>query len=228
MTIKTALPWPLRVAFIGIVLGLGGAVAMWTYDLGRNITGFNPDAINQRLALLKEQVEKLSSERDQFSTTVNAAESQLNIERSAQKQLAEQVKVLETENTKLKEDLTFFESLLPANSGKGIAIRRLKADLVAPNQLQYRVLVMQGGRGPGKPDFVGSLQFAVTVVQEGKSVMMMFPSGNSGEVDKFKLGFKHYQRAEGVLTLPDGVSVKTVQARILENGQIRAQQSANL
>jgi hypothetical protein len=228
MTIKTALPWPLRVAFIGIVLGLGGAVAMWTYDLGRNITGFNPDAINQRLALLKEQVEKLSSERDQFSTTVNAAESQLNIERSAQNQLAEQVKVLETENTKLKEDLTFFESLLPANSGKGIAIRRLKADLVAPNQLQYRVLVMQGGRGPGKPDFVGNLQFAVTVVQEGKSVMMMFPSGNSGEVDKFKLGFKHYQRAEGVLTLPDGASVKTVQARILENGQIRAQQSANL
>ena len=201
---------------------------MWTYDLGRNITGFNPDAINQRLTLLKEQVEKLSSERDQFSTTVNAAESQLNIERSAQKQLAEQVKVLETENTKLKEDLTFFESLLPANSGKGIAIRRLKADLVAPNQLKYRVLVMQGGRGPGKPDFVGNLQFAVTVVQEGKSVMMIFPSGNSGEVDKFKLGFKHYQRAEGVLTLPDGASVKTVQARILENGQIRAQQSANL
>jgi hypothetical protein len=228
MTIKTDLPWPLRVAFIGIVLGLGGAVAMWTYDLGRNITGFNPGAINQRLTLLKEQVEKLSSERDQFSTTVNAAESQLNIERSAQNQLAEQVKVLETENTKLKEDLTFFESLLPADSGKGIAIRRLKADLVAPNQLQYRVLVMQGGRGKGKPDFVGNLQLAVTVVQEGKSVMMMFPSGNSGEVDKFKLGFKHYQRAEGVLTLPDGASVKTVQARILENGQIRAQQSANL
>jgi hypothetical protein len=228
MTIKTDLPWPLRIAFIGVVLGLGGAVAMWTYDLGRNITGFNPGAINQQLAVLKEQVDRLSSERDQFSTTVNAAESQLNIERSAQKQLAEQVKVLEAENTKLTEDLTFFESLLPAATGQGIAIRRLKADLVAPNQLQYRLLVMQGGRGNGKRDFAGNLQFAVTVVQEGKSVMMIFPSGNSGDMDKFKLGFKHYQRAEGVLTLPDGASVKTVQARILENGQIRAQQSANL
>jgi hypothetical protein len=33
---------------------------------------------------------------------------------------------------------------------------------------------------------------------------------------------------EGVLTLPDGVIVKTLQARVLDRGQIRAQQSANL
>jgi hypothetical protein len=33
---------------------------------------------------------------------------------------------------------------------------------------------------------------------------------------------------EGVLTLPEGVTMKAVQARILQNGQIRAQQAANL
>ncbi|MDB5761880.1 MAG: hypothetical protein JWQ21_875 [Herminiimonas sp.] len=226
MTIRTDLPWPLKVAFIGIVLGLGGAVAMWTYDMGRSFTGFNPGA-KEQLATFKEQIDKLSAERDQFSSTVDSAESQLNIERSAQKQLAAQVKALEVENTRLKEDLAFFESLLPADTGShGIAIRRLKVEIIDPNQLRYRLLIMQGGKG--ERDFVGNIQFAVTVVQGGKSAMMIFPEAASGDLGKFKLGFKHYQRVEGVLTLPDGALVKAVQARVLEKGQIRAQQSANL
>ncbi len=58
--------------------------------------------------------------------------------------------------------------------------------------------------------------------------MINFPEGKSGEMDKFRLGFRHYQRLEGVLTLPEGVAVQAVQARILEKGQLRAQQSAKL
>jgi hypothetical protein len=76
--------------------------------------------------------------------------------------------------------------------------------------------------------FVGNLQLAVTTLQDGKSAMMVFPENNPNELDKFKLNFKHYQRVEGVLTLPQGASVKLVQARVLERGQIRAQQAANL
>lgn len=226
MTIKTHLPWPVKAALIGVMLGLGGAVAMWAYDLGRSFTGFKPGATTQQLATFKERIDKLGAERDRFSSTVNAAESQLNIERSAQKQLAAQVQALEAENIRLKEDLAFFESLLPVNTGQGVAIRRLKAEMIAPNQLRYRLLVMQGGKG-GR-NFAGDLQFTVTVVQGGKSAMMIFPQGNSSETGKYKLEFKYYQRIEGILTLPEGAVVKTIQARVLEKGQIRAQQSANL
>ena len=49
------------------------------------------------------------------------------IERAAHKQLAAQVKALEAENARLKEDLAFFDSLLPAGTGsEGISIRRLE------------------------------------------------------------------------------------------------------
>jgi hypothetical protein len=85
---------------------------------------------------------------------------------------------------------------------------------------------MQGGKGVH--DFIGNLQLVVTVVQAGKSAMIVFPGPTSTEPDKFKLAFKHYQRVEGILTLPEGVVMKAVQARILDKGQIRAQQSANL
>jgi hypothetical protein len=230
MTIKTQAPWPLKALVFALVLGGGGALALWTYDLGRNLAGFSPGTLREQVTQLKElkaQLEKLTVERDQLATGANGADSKWNIERSAQQQQAKQVKALEADNIRLKEDLAFFESLLPTDTGpRGIAIRRLKVDMVAPNQLRYRVLVMQGGKG--NVDFNGNLQLAVTTTQAGKSVMILFPDVKAGDADKYKISFKHYQRLEGVLTLPEGAAVKVVQARVLEKGQMRTQQSANL
>ena len=226
MTVKSHWPWPLKLLFLVCAIGLGGAVALWTYDLGRQFTGFKrlpgSDATQY-----KEQLDKLLAQRDQYSTTVNSAESQLIIERTAKKQLAAQFKGLEAENAKLKEDLAFFESLLPTDTGKQeLSIRRFKIDMIALNQLRYRMLLMQGGRG--KNDFAGNLQLAVTTLQAGRTTVILFPGPNSDESEKFRLNFRHYQRVEGVLTLPGGATVKTVQARILEKGQMRTQLSANL
>jgi len=227
MNISSHLPWPLKVAVVALVLGLGAVLAMWTYDLGRSIAGIKPGVSKEQLAALQEQVVQLTQERDQLLAAANTSESNLNIERSAQKQLAQQARVLESDNVKLKEDLAFFEGLLPAGAGPGaVAIRRLTAELVAPNQLRYRLLMMQGGKG--EREFTGTLQLAVTVMQGGKNVMVTFPDAKSAEPDKYKLGFKHYQRLEGVLTLPDGATARTIQARVLEKGQLRAQQSANI
>jgi hypothetical protein len=225
MTIKNHLPWPLRAVFIAIVVGLGGAMAMWAYDLGRSFTGFKPGATTAQLAEVQEQLKQVSAERDKFQTTVNAAESQLNIEQSLQAQLSRQIKTLESENVKLKEDLAFFESLLPTDTGvQGITIRRLKAEMLEPTQLRYRLLLMQGGKGAS--DFNGNYQLLVTLVQEGKSAMMTFPKAD--EADKFRLSFKHYQRVEGEIAIPTGAIVKSVQIKVLEKGALRAQQSANL
>jgi hypothetical protein len=229
MKIKTQLPWPLRV--LGALLLLAAAAgAMWGYDQGR-VPGFPATGSKEQIAQLKEQVEKLTAERDQYSSTANAAESRQNMDLSEQQQLALQVKSLEGENIKLKEDLAFFESLLPVDANsQGVSIRRIKVETPAPNQLHYQLLIMQGGKGDH--DFIGNLQLTLTVLQGGKSVMMVFPESNSttatNESDKFKLTFKHYQRVEGTLTVPDGAVVKAVQARVLDKGQIRAQQSANL
>lgn len=226
MTIHHQQPWPVKIALIVIVLGLGGAVALWTYDLGRSFA-FGPKFSAERLELLQKQVEQLAGERDKLAATANTIESQQNIERSTQKQLADQVKTLTVENLKLKDDLAFFESLMPSTTGsEGITVQRLKAELVAPNQLRYRVLVMQGGKG--NRDFTGEMQLTLTLALAGKPVIMQFPDPRSGEAGKLKLLFRHYQRLDGLITLPEGATVKTVQTRVLDKGQLRAQQTMNL
>lgn len=219
-------PWPLKLAMAGVVIGLAAAVAAWTYDLGRSFA-FGPRITQEQVQLLQEQVDQLTSERDKLSQSANTIESQINIERSTQKQLTEQVKALTADNLKLKDDLAFFESVMPSTTGReGIAVQRIKVEMAAPGQLRYRVLVMQGGKGAR--DFAGELQLNLTLLQAGKTVMMQFPDAKAGEAGKLKLSFKHYQRLEGTIPLPDGATVKAVQVRVLDKGQLRAQQAVNL
>lgn len=226
MTIHHARPWYVNVVMVVLVLGLGGGLAAWTYDQGRSFAlglRFDPKKLEQMQA----QIQQLTAERDQLQIAANTNESQQNIEKSVQKQLTEQVKALTAENLKLKDDLAFFETIVPASKvSEGIAVQGMKAELVAPNQLHYRVLVMQGGKSNN--DFVGELQMTLTLVQTGKPVMMQFPDPKLGEVAKLKLSFKHYQRLEGVITIPDGATVKAMQAKVLERGLQRAQQSISL
>lgn len=147
--------------------------------------------------------------------------------RAAQSELLSQVRKLETENARLKEDLEFFESVLPARSGsKGVAIQRFQAELVAPGQLRYRMLVIRGGKA--RQGFSGNLQLILTGVRDGRDAMINLPDKTSGDPDRFRLEFDHYQRIEGVVALPEGMTVRNVQARVFEKGQVRAQQSVNL
>lgn len=226
MTIATPWSWPARFAFLAGLAAISAVGSIWAYEQSKAFTGITIEEARRELVRYREEVDRLTSERDRLSATVHAAESELNIERAAQRQLALQVQTLASENAHLKEDLAFFDSLLPNTaSPQGIAIRRLKIDQIAPNQLRYRLLVMQGGNGK---HFSGVLQLAVSAVQDGKSAMMVFPEEGATEPGRFKLGFRHYQRLEGVLSLPDGMAATAVSARVLENGQIRAQTSVNL
>lgn len=215
------------------------AIAYFVVSLNQNQPGghFGSDSEHDQVATLSEQVKQVTAERDRYSSTADSAESQLNIQRAAQNQLSDQIKSLENENAKLKEDLAFFEKLLPNNIGaQGITIQRLQVEQAAPGQLRYRLLAMQGQNGAH--EFAGNLQFLVTVMQQGQSRVIAFPdngntaAANAGGADaaRFRLSFKYYQRLEGdlVVPVPAGAVIKSVQARVLEKGQVRAQQVVNL
>lgn len=229
MTIKRHLPWPVMALVWMLIVGVGASAAVWTYKLGRDhLPGLQVSGdAGEQIEQLSEQVKKLTAENDRLQSASNASQNELKIAQTAQAQLAAQVKNLEAENNRQKEDLAFFDSLLPTNLGApGITIQRFKAEQAAPNQLRYRVLVMQGGGGAQQ--FAGNLQLSVNIVQAGKSVILNFPESNSADLARYRLAFKYYQRVEGLLNIPEGATVKSVAVRVLDRGQVRAQQSVDL
>ncbi|MDY7546473.1 hypothetical protein QN360_04815 [Glaciimonas sp. CA11.2] len=231
MSVKSHFPWPLKIVSLVVMIGVAVALTFWVYESGRKSAGAHMSAAEstRTVSELKSQVVELSAERDRFSSVVNASESQSNIAQATQVQLSKQIATLEADNAKLKEDLAFFEGLLPtATGGDGIAIQRLSLQLMSPTQLRYRALIMQGGK-VGR-DFIGDVQIIVTLTVRGKSVVLSFPEQNTNTVEKagFQLDFKYYQRVDGVLTLPDGAVVKTLQAKVRQRGRVLAQQTADI
>lgn len=229
VAVRTHLPWYWRALATIAVLSISISLAGWVYDAGRKIAGFDRRETEQEMTALRFRVAELERETSKLHALANASESTVQIERSAQQQLVRQVKVLEQENGRLKEDLAFFENLAAAEGKEaGFTINRL---LVEPNGNPgaYRFRLLAAAQG-GKKDreFRGSVQLVVSLQQESKNVMMTLPEQNDPTKSKFNINFKHFQRVDGTFQVPLGARVKSVEARLIQDGVVRASQTVTL
>lgn len=219
MSVRSAMPWPLRWAGAAVVLGFCGAISLWAFELGKEIAGVDTGT-REELGRLRHEVAQLREERDKAQSILNTSGSQMTAERAAQERLTAQIRHLETENRSLREDLGFFEKLIPASGAEGVAIRALQAEVLAGTQLKWQVLVIQPVKNA--PEFRGKLELSVSGTLEGKPWMMPLPGG------PVALQFRQYRRVEGMVDLPAHAVVKNVSAKVLEGTVSRAVQNVSL
>lgn len=107
VAVRTHVPWRLRVFSIIIFVGLLIMLAVWVFDFGRQIAGFDQgeiSALQSTNAVLVEEVTRLRG-------MLAANENDLQIEKAAQKLLTERQNALVEENARLKEELAVLERL---------------------------------------------------------------------------------------------------------------------
>jgi hypothetical protein len=207
MAVRSAMPWPLRWAGVAIVLGFCAAITLWAFEFGKSIAGLDTNA-KEELLRLRDDVAKLREERDKAQSVLNTSASLITAEKSAQGRLAAQIKALEAENRALRDDLGFFEKLIPSGGGENVAIRGLQAEVLGDTQLKWQILVIQPVKNA--PEFRGKLELNIAGTVNGKPWAMQ------------------YRRVEGMVDLPPLAVVKNVSAKVVEGAAIRAVQSIKL
>jgi hypothetical protein len=227
MTVRRHIPWSLKAAAGVLILAVSVVLGMWIYQEGKSFAGFGED-LRSEVHRLRDQNAALAVEKDRLAAAASSAESRLNIERSSQETLGNQIKSLELDNAKLKDDVAFFENLSASGPVDGLAIKRLQIEKDSvPQQMHYRLLVIQGGHVDH--DFNGELQLIVTLQQGGKAVIMNFPDATPGtDAKAFQVNFRFFKRIEGNFRVPPGASVKQFEARVLEKGTVRAQRAVTV
>lgn len=227
MAVRSALPWPFAWALTAIVLGFCGAIGLWAFELGKDIAGIEgvgSQSVTQlkiETARLQQELASVTHERDKIVSESNTSATQLTTEKAAQERLAALNKKLELENQALRADLGFFEKLIPAAGGAGLAIRGLQAEVLQNGQqVKWQVLVIQPLKDA--PEFNGRLELSFTGLQGGKPWTATLPAGSQA------LKLKQYARAEGVFELPPQVLLKGVSAKVIEGSATRAAQSIKL
>ena len=150
----------------------------------------------------------------------NTAGTLVTTEKASYEKLAAQVKQLEVDNRSLRDDLGFFEKLIPAAGNEGVAIRGLQAELQNPAALKWQVLVIQAGRNAA--EFNGRLELTFTGFQNGKPWSAPLAAGPQD------IKVRQYGRVEGTFEVPAQVVVKGVVAKVTEGSVVRSTQTIRL
>lgn len=220
MAVRSAMPWPLRWIIWALALGFCAAISLWAFEFGKHIAGLD-QGHETELVALRSEVARLRAERSQAAAGQQPASSLLVAEQVAQEKLVQQIKLLETENRALRDDLGFFEQLIPAEGGNTISVRSLQAEVLGGGmQLKWQVLVLQPARKG--PEFNGKLEITLSGQQNGKPWTMGLPEGAQALV------FRQYRRVDGVVDLPPATVVKTVSVKVTEGSATRASHSIKL
>ncbi|MBI4742466.1 MAG: hypothetical protein HY777_13155 [Betaproteobacteria bacterium] len=231
VAIKTHVAWYWHALATVAIASVTLAFAAWIFGAGKGFPGFQSGSSEQEIEALKLRVGELESELGKVRSVADSSESRISMERATQRQLVRQVGMLESENANLKQDLAFFESMgmvAAADGENGVNISRLRVEPESRSgQYRYRMLLVHKG-GRQTKESRGALQLLVKVQQEGKDAMIAFPSEAERDSQQYRYEVRHFQRAEGVFSVPAGAVVKGVEVRLVQDGVVRARQSVIL
>jgi hypothetical protein len=208
MAIRSSLPWPIKWILAAVVLGFCAALALWAFEFGKDLAGIDQGE-KEQLAALKIESTKLRTERDKAQSVANVSGSLIATEKATQEKLTQAVKKLEAENQALRDDLGFFERLIPSTTSEALAIRGLQAEVQASGQLKWQVLVVQSAKNPS--EFQGKLDVTASGLLNGKPWTASLASG------PMPIDVKQYRRFDGLIDLPPQVQVKSVLVKVMDN-----------
>lgn len=231
MAIRTHVPWYWRALSIIAIVSISLAVAAWVYDAGRQIAGYHMNESAEEIRALRNHVMELDGELTKLRSVAGTGESSLQMERATLRRLVSQVKALEEENAALREDLAFFEGVMPGSDtteDSSLRIDRLRVDAAGTDgEHRYRLLVVNAGSRQLKEIKV-DLELLVRVRHEGKDAIIALPSSSTGDQNKFRFDIKYFHRVDGYFSVPHGARILSVEARLLQDGLVRAKQSLSL
>ncbi|PTQ80409.1 hypothetical protein C8R21_11640 [Nitrosospira multiformis] len=240
--VRLQTPAHVRWATLAILLVAALILSWGMYAAGRN-AGI-PDRIEPpreertetgpEMERLSQSNARLQHENDELRIKMAGLDQQLQMDQAARQDIASQVKTLQGENTRLKEELAFFQNLgsAPGKTGQRVSIGGLKLEKgKLPGEYRYSLLLVQSGvRGK---DFHGNLEFAVNFQQNGEKMVQSLTSNETSDDDpskKFDVSFRFYRRVESTFWLAPDAIVDSLQVKVFEKGetQARLMQTVNL
>ncbi len=230
VTVRAHIPWYWRLFSIIALLTIAIILVSLVYVVGGRYSGYDKPGAEQELSSLRNRVETLETEAEHLRGISSGSEASLQIERTAQQKLGEQVKRLEAENGQLREDLAAFESLATGEAkNEAISIRRMRVELDATTggAYRYRFLLVAPVSRPDR-EFKGRLQFAATVQQDGKTGIVYIPDATMSDSQKFLVKFKYFRHIEDSFTLPAHAVLKKLEVRLMQGETVVASQQVTM
>lgn len=199
-----------------------------------------------RYRQLKSQFELVTAQNrhdyQALQTRLDALHGQMLVEESTRKSLEAALQATQAELGRARDQLAFFDRLLPPGPNGSVSIRALDFESRGPTLL-YKVLLMRNA--PGAEAFAGQMQFVASGTLNGaQTTLTLEPAtaaaaedaaadvSDTGGADSqqapLTLQFEQFQRSEGLLSVPEGFRPGSVTLNVLEGKTLRVSRTVNL
>lgn len=197
-------------ALLGLIIGL---------IIGGGFIHYRNHNFNIEKNRLQGQLIDLNTALQQSQLQNQTLETQLSLDQATQKALEKSLGEKQDEIGRLRDQLAFYDHLLPLSDNGTVHIRALNLDLQSADLLHYKLLLQ---RPAGLERFNGHMQFTAHGQQDGKSVNIVLNTAGADPADTTVIEFDQFLRTTGLLNVPPTLKIDTVTLHIYQGKQLRA------
>ncbi|MCC2597032.1 hypothetical protein LKR43_11840 [Pusillimonas sp. MFBS29] len=221
-------------AVLALLLGLAAGIFGARYWLQTEASR-EYDTMRQGL---QSQLDERDTQLAGALAQVDALTGKLVVEESTRKGLEASLQAAQTELGAARDQLAFFDQLLPPGPKGAVSIRALEVLRLGPS-LQYKTLLMRNA--PEDSLFSGELQFTASGKQaDGKKAKVILEavlapgsdetaaSEANPENSRLAISFDEFQRSSGLLAIPQGFTPESVTLNVLEGKKVRVSRTVKL
>lgn len=183
-----------------LVLSLMAMVGWYAYDFGQRRAGYFAHESEAQKVQLKQQLKSLGEECDKQRELAARYQRASQIDRLAAEQVREEMKTLQQERSDLRKKVAFLDSLISGEMA-ALQVSQVKLERRGDGNT-YGFSFMISKRAKDDVRVTGKVGLKVSGKLQGKQTTLT--PEKLGLNDVLKMGFRHFQKFEGTLKLPDG------------------------
>lgn len=166
----------------------------------------------------EDRLPELLTQVEDLQLALQTQQIQQTLDQATQQALEQNLHAKQDEIGLLREQLAFYEHLLPVSGQAAVQVRAL--ELTPQDQvLQYRLLLQ---RPAGLERFKGHMQFTAQGTLGAESVNIVLNTAGTEPVDRTEIEFDQFLRLTGLLQQPKELKIHAVTLTIYQGQQLRA------
>lgn len=191
------------------------AAALWSYNYGLSMAGFESSAAAQTRDALKQEIARLTGENQELREALARAQRTLQMDQTAYQDLERSLKNSAQEIVKLREELNFYRNIIsPVDKKAGLRIQSLSIEPAGPaNLFRYRLVLVQALKH--ERTIYGSASFEITGIQAGEETVLKYPRPQDKAIN---VNLKYFQDIEGKIELPKNFKPRQIRVNVTTAG----------
>jgi hypothetical protein len=212
-------PWWVGLLKLVVAVGLMGVLSWYAFDYGRARAGFDRVAAKQELRQVDAERARLEETNADLRQRVALLERTGQVEQQTSLEAKDQLRMLQEDITRLKEELAFYQTLVtPGEAQSGIRLQSLKIRASGDGGAYSYKLVLSKVLKSGQV-VEGVVRLAVEGGQGGKPKSLPLETISPEGIAEHKFKFKYFQNFEGTLKLPDDFEPASVRVEAIPKGR---------